>query len=275
MNYSVLAFGTSILVEIMSGARPISLPELRVLGDLIPLPIIRVAAEDPIALPVQQLEGPVGAPIDLKISLPSEEVRFALFQGMPQYIKLSRGIPLNKNWLVTGADINRLVLISTQRAPEPIVLEVLFFKDIKQKPIARRFILLKLTERVPGGGILTSTEPAQIAETTLSGAVDTQPTQNAVQIPKISVDQEEGDLERARDLLKNGDVSSARRILEFLVALGSAKGARLLGETYDPIYLNSIAIAGMQPDIELAKKWYSRAVELGDSQSQQRLTALK
>ena len=89
-----------------------------------------------------------------------------------------------------------------------------------------------------------------------------------------SAEQEIDSLERGAALMRNGDIAAARLLYEDLAVHGSAKGARALAETYDPIYLKGVFIAGLRPNLEKAKIWYERAAELGDAVSITRLGAL-
>ena len=47
-----------------------------------------------------------------------------------------------------------------------------------------------------------------------------------------------------------------------------------MGITYDPDFLATLAIRGLQPDIGQAKNWYRMAEELGSARAARRLAAL-
>jgi TPR repeat protein len=64
-------------------------------------------------------------------------------------------------------------------------------------------------------------------------------------------------MERGRDLLKSGDIASARLLFQRLANAGIADAALALAATYDPRYL--IGVAG---DETKARDWYQRAREL-------------
>ena len=82
-------------------------------------------------------------------------------------------------------------------------------------------------------------------------------------------------LERAFNLLGEGDIASARLLLEHLAKKGSGKGAFALGQTYDPIFFRSMfTIGGPKPDRETARKWYNLAAQLGQSEARKRLDLL-
>jgi TPR repeat protein len=87
--------------------------------------------------------------------------------------------------------------------------------------------------------------------------------------------EEDEALSRAQELIKRGDVSSARLLYEDLALSGSALGALALARTYDPDFLRSIGAFGMRPDLDLARKWYSKASELGNGEASRRLSELR
>jgi hypothetical protein len=72
-------------------------------------------------------------------------------------------------------------------------------------------------------------------------------------------------------MLAQGDVSTARRLLEHAAQARGARAALLLGATYDPEGLRKMGVLGMRPDLEKAHMWYSRAAEYGSSEASRRL----
>ena len=92
--------------------------------------------------------------------------------------------------------------------------------------------------------------------------------------PTLAPKDEKERLGRAFRFMLNGDIGSARLLYEELAVKGSVQGARALAETYDPAILKTLLVAGLRPNIEQAKKWYARAIELGDREAEARLAAL-
>jgi TPR repeat protein len=82
-------------------------------------------------------------------------------------------------------------------------------------------------------------------------------------------------LERARALVKSNDIAAARLIFTRLANNGVAEAAFELGRTYDPEFLRTIPIAGLEPDREVAWQWYKRAAALGNADAKSRLAKLK
>jgi TPR repeat protein len=82
-------------------------------------------------------------------------------------------------------------------------------------------------------------------------------------------------LERARGLVSANDIAAARLIFTRLASNGIAEAAFELGQTYDPEFLQTVRVAGLKPDPEVARQWYARAAELGNADAQRRLATLK
>ena len=82
-------------------------------------------------------------------------------------------------------------------------------------------------------------------------------------------------LARARALMKANDIAAARLIFTRLATNGVAEAAFDLGQTYDPDFLRTIHIAGLEPDLEVARRWYTKAAALGNADARSRLATLK
>jgi hypothetical protein len=74
-------------------------------------------------------------------------------------------------------------------------------------------------------------------------------------------------LERGRDLLKSGDVASARLLFQRLASAGIADAALALAATYDRRYLAQHNLIGVASDEPKALDWYQRASELGSAEA--------
>ena len=71
------------------------------------------------------------------------------------------------------------------------------------------------------------------------------------------------------------DIAAVRLIFTRLASNGIAEAAFELGQTYDPDFLQTVHVAGLKPDPEVARQWYTRAAELGNADAQRRLATLK
>jgi hypothetical protein len=63
--------------------------------------------------------------------------------------------------------------------------------------------------------------------------------------------------------LERGNAFAARRLLEQAAEAGLAQSAVALAATYDPDELAKLNVVGLVPDVEVARKWYEKARELG------------
>jgi hypothetical protein len=79
---------------------------------------------------------------------------------------------------------------------------------------------------------------------------------------------------RGDQMLSIGDVSAARKFYDYAVRAGNADAAAKLAETYDPEFLHSIGVQGLQPDLAKAMALYRQAAALGDTKAKERLGAL-
>jgi TPR repeat protein len=76
---------------------------------------------------------------------------------------------------------------------------------------------------------------------------------------------------RGKDFLKDGDLASARLLLQRATAAGNAEAAFILGTTFDPLFMRRMGVIGAEPDITRAREWYKRAAELGSTEASQQL----
>ncbi len=87
----------------------------------------------------------------------------------------------------------------------------------------------------------------------------------------ISPDQESEMLARGRETLQEGDIAGARLLFQYLADQGSASGAYVMGQTYDPAMLASLGVRGLKGDPKAAKFWYEKAANLGSDAARQKL----
>jgi TPR repeat protein len=92
-----------------------------------------------------------------------------------------------------------------------------------------------------------------------------------VSVPRQMAPSDLAYLERARALVRANDIAAARLIFTRLANKGVAEAAFELGRTYDPDFLEIIPLAGLEPDLEMAKQWYKRAAALGNADAKSRL----
>ena len=80
---------------------------------------------------------------------------------------------------------------------------------------------------------------------------------------------------RAKGLLAAGDIPPARLLLERAADAQEPTAAFLLAQTYDPAVLGTKDARNIIPDLDLARSWYQRAVQLGSAEAQRRLSQMQ
>jgi hypothetical protein len=81
-------------------------------------------------------------------------------------------------------------------------------------------------------------------------------------------------LKVAEGFLAAGDLSAARTSLRRAAKAGNARAALLLGETYDPGWLDRFGIRGSHADPTMARTWYDVAREFGSPDAHRQLDQL-
>ena len=238
-----------------------------------PPPDLRVAQSGSVELPPARVSGVSGTPIAFSLKSPISGVRFIKIGDFPEQLQLSRGFRLRGSWITSVQDLDNLELITPPGLVKTIRLDVLYFRNNQTPAVAERALMVDLESADP----VIRNAPGQDSAA-VPVVPPTQPPAAQRQAPSVkktlSAEREIDSLERGATLMRNGDIAAARLLYEDLAVNGSAKGARALAETYDPVYLKGVFIAGLRPNMEKAKIWYERAAELGDTVSITRLSAL-
>jgi type IV secretory pathway VirB10-like protein len=81
-------------------------------------------------------------------------------------------------------------------------------------------------------------------------------------------------VKRGEELLTEGDLASARLLLQRAAEARDARAALLLGSSYDPTTFGRLGVLGFEPDLAKAKAWYKRAAEMGSPDAPARLDRL-
>jgi hypothetical protein len=142
--------------------------------------------------------------------------------------------------------------------------------------------LLDVGQR-PGNNNFHPAVPPNLASSTAHpAAAATAPTQassstmsQSEKITSRSDDEETSALIKlGQDFLKNGELSSARLLLQRAAKAGSAAAALSLGETFDPFLIQRLGAIGVQPEVAKAREWYQRAAQLGSNTAAEHLAKL-
>ncbi len=94
--------------------------------------------------------------------------------------------------------------------------------------------------------------------------------------PAVSMSPEEATrmLTRASVMIQQGDIASARLMLDRLARASDGRAMYLLAKTFDPKMLAQWNVRGIKPDTARAKFLYGEAVKAGISEARDRLIAL-
>ena len=123
--------------------------------------------------------------------------------------------------------------------------------------------------RMPAAGAAmagpTRGQPPQAA--TPAGTVQPATAGNALEAARL--------VARAGALLGQGDIGSARTVLERAAEMGSARASFMLAETYDPRILATWGTYGTRGEVVRARELYARAQAGGIAEAKDRVEALR
>jgi TPR repeat protein len=110
-----------------------------------------------------------------------------------------------------------------------------------------------------------------------SKPVAADPPARAPNPPVRSLDAEEIALlfKKGEQFVATGDFVTARLMFQRAAQAGDASAAMALAATYDPLMLAKLGAVGVGGDVEKARSWYQKAVELGAPEASRRLSLLE
>ena len=229
---------------------------------------------------VEDVAGASGAPLPLKVQLPKNPTvtySFLMFRNMPPKFTLSAGFGAKDYWAVSLHDIEGLQLIPPDGYEGSFTMEVLLVKGVGADPEQRTAKVVVKPKAAP---------PAVAASDDTKLLTAAPPDDTTAALPPLNPPRRTGAqggeltgidlsmMERGDTYLRQGDIAAARLLYRQLAKKGIATGALAMGSTYDPDFLATLAIRGLQPDIGQAKNWYRMAEELGSTQAARRLATL-
>ncbi len=92
--------------------------------------------------------------------------------------------------------------------------------------------------------------------------------------PDPELERAQGLYAKGKELMSRGNIQPARALFRRAAEAGHAESALALAGTYDPHELAKLRVMGLQPDIARARRWYTKARELGAEAAASRLTRL-
>ena len=198
-------------------------------------------------------------PLSLGVSVDSATGHeFVLLTGLALGTRLSAGVPVSEaSWQLAPRDLD-VVYVYAPKDFIGIMNTAVKLLSANQKLIESRALRLEWVVKLNSSPPTRQTEP------------------EAVNAPAVQpMNQDAVLMERGRDLLKSGDVASARLVFNSLANAGIADAALALATTYDPRYLAQHNLIGVAGDETKAHDWYQRASELGSIEASRILARIK
>ncbi len=208
-----------------------------------------------------------GRPLALAPLLPRRQARYLLLRGLPEAAQLSAGQrSASGAWMVKNAKVADLTLLVDGAADGdyPIDVYSLGGGDIPQ---ARQRLVLRVETNADAFATasLATHWPAALLDLAL---ISLSADANAIVLEPSPL------LARARALLGEGDIASARLLLLHLAEQGESEAAYELARTFDRQVLAELGARGMDGDPTRAEGWYEQASESGNAEAKQRLKIL-
>lgn len=238
----------------------------------------------------QPLSGKIGQPLALAITLPPGAADAAMsemsvmIQGVPENATLSAGKSLGSgNWLLNETELQGLTL-NTQASFTPASFEldvILVTSDGKVPDMHKVQVTIEQAGAVSAASDdagppssatayvhsgVTIALPAAPSRVKIITAPAPKAPAQAPSVAALTRQEVKILLARASSILKQGDVASARLLLEYIALRGSKQAMLKMGETYDPDHLSKLGVRGVQPDQDQAALWYDRAAKASTAQ---------
>jgi hypothetical protein len=198
-------------------------------------------------------------PLSLGVSVDSATGHESvLLAGLALGTRLSAGVPVSEaSWQLAPRDLD-VVYVYAPKDFIGIMNTAVKLLSANQRLIESRALRLEWIVKLNSSPPTRQTEPEAV---------------NAPAVQPMNPDAVL--MERGRDLLKSGDVASARLVFNSLANAGIADAALALATTYDPRYLAQHNLIGVAGDETKAHDWYQRASELGSIEASRILARIK
>jgi hypothetical protein len=238
---------------------------------------LRMAQGETASFAVRDISGEAKKPIPLDIEMSAgavDKYKFFMVVGLPDGFEMSTGFPTKNAWLVSVNNITGLQIIPSANFVGSVRLQIMLFKGKDDVPETRTVALTVVPANVARAPAPVIEKPAAATPQPRSEQVAIQPA--PPKLPKRSIsDEEEGrTMIRAYEMLQNADIAAARLLYESMSMKGSGKAAFAMGQTFDPEFLQNFVVEGLRPNLDQARKWYKRALDLGSPEAEARLSAL-
>jgi hypothetical protein len=214
-------------------------------------------------------------------SLPNNA--FVLVHGLPASVILSAGQVFESGWGLKLGELPQLKILAAGNASGRSELTISVttlagrkLAEVKSSLFVRPSVVTNSTvalnpaaEQTEKTAHIAGNAPLFPAEDSASSKSADEPPIFSQDIKNVTVLMKHGD-----DSLKTGRINIARLFYRRAAELGWPDGAVGLAGTYDPLELQKLNAPGIEPDKELAEKWYLQAVALGSEKALERLQML-
>jgi len=209
-------------------------------------------------LVIENQKGFANEPLPLGISVKDGSgVETLTVAGLAQGIELSLGtFKGSTGWLVSARDLDK-TFIGTRQDFVGVMDATVTLRSPLGERLDRQVIRFEWVQKGQERSMPTLTPPA--------------PTSG---LPPLDAEQIAGLVKLGRDLLKHGDVESARFLLKRAAIAGNAQAALELGLTFDRTVLGQSEVLGIGSDVGQAREWYERAIKLGSTEASRHLEQL-
>jgi hypothetical protein len=128
----------------------------------------------------------------------------------------------------------------------------------------------------PGDAEPQSKNVASLGPSSSAARTEPEARQKPSQPPPLTEEQQRAlpFINRGNEQLGQGNIAAARLFFQRAAEAGLAQGALALAATYDPAELERIGARFVQPDQQMARKWYERARQLGAPEAEEKLKQL-
>jgi hypothetical protein len=209
-------------------------------------------------LVVENQKGFANEPLPLGISVKDGlGVEILTVAGLAEDIELSLGTSQGSTgWLVSARDLEK-TFIGTRQDFVGVVDATVTLRSSLGERLDRQVIRFEWVQTKQERLIATLAPPAPTPGL---------PPLDPVEIASL--------IKLGRDLLKHGDVESARFLLKRAASAGNAQAALELGLTFDGTVLVQSGVLGIGSDVGQAREWYERAIKLGSTEASRHLERL-
>jgi hypothetical protein len=209
-------------------------------------------------LVIENQKGFANEPLPLGISVKDGSgVETLTVAGLAEGIELSLGTPQGSTgWLVSARDLDK-TFIGTRQDFVGVMDATVTLRSPLGERLDRQVIRFEWVQKKQERLIATLAPPAPTPGL---------PPLDSVEIASL--------IKLGRDLLKHGDVESARFLLKRAAIAGNAQAALELGLTFDGTVLAQSGVLGIGSDVGQAREWYERAIKLGSTEASRHLERL-